>query len=116
MAPGKTKPRQLRGLLAVWAALSQVEVVVRQLALQAAFFQQVVDDATLGQVGLGHLDAGFLAVILFNAGFVVDLEFFFGFCHDIHSNLWGGNGAPYSDKAVAGKKDFFNRKDRISNS
>ncbi|MFO6133085.1 hypothetical protein ACLBVR_13800, partial [Pseudomonas aeruginosa] len=51
-----------------------------------------------------------------NAGFVVDLEFFFGFCHDIHSNLWGGNGAPYSDKAVAGKKDFFNRKDRISNS
>lgn len=33
----------------------QVEIVVSQLLLQAAFFQQVVDGATLAQIGLRHL-------------------------------------------------------------
>ena len=43
----------------------QVEVVFGQLLVQAALFEEVVDDATLGQVGLGNFDRCFCIVRIF---------------------------------------------------
>jgi hypothetical protein len=84
---------------------SEVVVVIGQTLLQAAFFEQIVDDAALGQVGLGDFD-------LLNGFFValnneVIVQFEFGFLG--HESLQAGcDGAPYSDSDPAGKKDFFN--------
>jgi hypothetical protein len=65
----------------------QVEIVVRQLPLQATFFQVIVDDAALGQVGLGDLNRGRAIVVgVFHREII--FEFDFGFVgHTCRSRL-----------------------------
>lgn len=69
------KPR-IAGLFSV--RLSEVEVVVAQLFLEATFLEQVVDDAALGQVGLGDFHGAFAGVFNFlDDEIIFEFEFFF---------------------------------------
>src|SRR5690606_4618700 len=55
---------------------SEVVVVVGQALLQATLFEQVVDDAALGQVGLGHFHHLLGGVVAFDE---IIIQFEFGF-------------------------------------
>src|SRR5690606_10172277 len=98
-----------------YAAL-EVEVVFGQLLVETALFQQVVDQATFGQIGLGDLHdrrfGGVLCVIGGEVVFEIDIVFT---THDSYSRqATRAICAPYIDNSGVGKKDFFNQEFRES--
>ncbi|MCY1548463.1 hypothetical protein D9M68_845770 [compost metagenome] len=67
----------------------QVEIVFGQLLMQTPLFEEVVDDAPLGQVGFGNFDRGFAIVCIFCDKVFFELEVFFTSAHMFHSRLQG---------------------------
>jgi hypothetical protein len=90
-----------------WHSNSDIEVVIGNILLEAALLEVVIDDPTLGQIGLGDLHLGFGIFCIVSDEVVVEFNFGFVSGHMLTPG-YGRYGAPYSGKVEAGKKDFFN--------
>ena len=67
--------------------------------MQATLFEEVIDDAALGQVGLGDFNRRLGVVLFLRDKVFVQLEIFFVCAHSFHSRpITGAICAPYSGK------------------